>query len=198
MKRDGTTLLEVSTKTAVAHTVTYFLAGVVAFFWFDYARMFADTDLRFLMRPVDDPMVAAGPLFQPIRGALFGLLFYLLRDSWLGASRGWLVLWMLLVVVGVIGAFAPAPGSLEGMIYTKIPLGIQLRGLPEVIVQPLLLSLILWLWVPDPKRRWLDWSLGIAFTLVLLMSVLGMMAGRLHVTAANVPGAANANLGNEK
>jgi hypothetical protein len=84
------------------------------------------------------------------------------------------------------------------MIYMKIPLGVQFRGLPEVIVQPLLLSLVAWLWVPDSKKRWLDWSLGIAFTLVLLMSILGIMAGRLHVTAANEPGAADVKLGNER
>ena len=108
------TLLELVLKTAVAHTVTYFLAGVVAFFLFDYTRLFAETELRFLMRPVSDPMVAAGPLFQPIRGALFGLLFYSCRDSWMGLGRGWLVLWMMLVIVGVIGTFGPAPGCWKG------------------------------------------------------------------------------------
>src|SRR4029079_5133992 len=131
------------------------------FFGFDYTRMYSETDLKYLMRPVSDPLVAVGPMFQPIRGALFGLLFFLLRDSWIGVRRGWLVLWLMLVVVGGIGTFGPAPGSLWGSIYTTIRLRLQLRGLPEVIVQPLLLSLILWRWVPDPGKKWVGWSLGI-------------------------------------
>ena len=177
MSRESVTLLELVVKTAVAHTVTYFLAGVVAFFLFDYTRLFAETELRFLMRPVSEPMVAAGPLFQPIRGALFGLLFYVLRDSWMGLERGWLVLWMMLVIVGVIGTFGPTIGGLEGMIYTKIPLWVQLKGLPEVIVQPLLLSLLIWYWVPDRGKKGLDWGLGIAFALVLLLSILASAGG---------------------
>jgi len=110
MRRENVTLLEVVLKTAVAHTVTYFLVGLVAFFWFDYARLFAETELRFLMRPVSDPMVAAGPLFQP------------------------------------------------------------------------------------PKKKWLDWCLGIAFILVLLMSILGLLANRAdgHAAEAESPASAGA------
>src|SRR5262245_19279045 len=42
-------------KTMVAHTVTYFVIGVLAFLVFDYPRLFAETELRFLMRPTTDP-----------------------------------------------------------------------------------------------------------------------------------------------
>ena len=189
MERGKTTVLELAVKTAVAHTVTYFIAGVLAFFLFDYTRMFAETDLKYLMRPVSDPMVAAGALFQPVRGALFGLVFFLLKDSWLGRKRGWLVLWIVLVIVGVVGTFGPAPGSLEGMIYTRLPLSVQFRGLPEVIVQPLLLSLVLWFWVAAPKKKWLDWSLGLAFVLVLLMSGLGLLASLSTAHAAEAESA---------
>src|SRR5262245_54450753 len=47
-------------KTTVAHTVTYFVIGVLAFFVFDYPHLFAETELRFLMRPTTDPVVKAG------------------------------------------------------------------------------------------------------------------------------------------
>src|SRR6516162_10046999 len=94
---------ELVVKTMVTHTVTYFLIGLAAFWSFDYARTFAEPGARSLMRQTDDPLVIAGPLFQPIRGLLFGLAFYPLREPLFEARKGWLVLWLVLVVVGVLG-----------------------------------------------------------------------------------------------
>ena len=105
---------EVVVKTTVTHTVTYFLIGLAAYWSFDYARRFAEPGARPLLRQADEPLVMAGPLFQPIWGLLFGLAFYPLRQPLFGARAGWLVLWLVLVVVGILGAFGPAPGSVEG------------------------------------------------------------------------------------
>ena len=131
---------ELVVKTIVTHTLTYFLVGLAAFWSFAYARKFAEPGVRSLMRQTDDPLVMAGPLFQPIRGLLFGLVFYLLREPLFGARTGWLVLWLVLVVVGILGTFGPAPGSVEGMIYTTLPFRFQLESLPEIVVQALALS----------------------------------------------------------
>ena len=38
------------------------------------------------MRRKDDPVLMAGPLFQPIRGVLFGVVFYLLRREYFGRA----------------------------------------------------------------------------------------------------------------
>src|SRR5262249_27221313 len=78
-------------KTMVTHTVTYFLIGWAAFWSLGYARTFAEPGVRPLMRQADEPLVMAGPLFQPIRGLLFGLAFYPLRGPLFGARAGWLV-----------------------------------------------------------------------------------------------------------
>jgi hypothetical protein len=169
---------EVVVKTTVAHTVTYFLVGLAAFWFFDYARKFADPGVRSLMRQTDEPWVMAGPLFQPIRGLMFGLVFYLLRDAVFSARKGWLVLWAVLVVVGILGTFGPAPGSLEGVVFTRLPLHFHLESLPELLVQSLALAALLWWWVKHPGRRWLNWGLGLAFAAVLLLPLLGLLAGR--------------------
>jgi hypothetical protein len=169
---------EVVVKTIVVHTVTYFLVGLTAFWFFDYARKFAEPGVRSLMRQTDEPLVMAGPLLQPIRGLLFGVVFYLLREPLFRARRGWLVLWFVLVVVGVLGAFGPAPGSVEGMVYTTLPLRFHLESLPELVVQSLALAALLWYWVNHPGKRWLTWCLAIAFAAVLLLPVLGLLAGR--------------------
>jgi hypothetical protein len=171
-------LWEVVVKSMVAHTVTYFLVGLAAFWGLDYARTFAEPGVRPLMRPTDDPLVMAGPLFQPIRGLLFGLVFYLLRGPIFGARWGWLVLWLVLVVVGIVGTFGPAPGSVEGMVYTTLPLRFHLMSLPELAVQSLAFAALLGYWVNHPAKRWLTWSLGAAFVAVMVLPALGLLLGR--------------------
>jgi hypothetical protein len=171
----------VAVKTIVVHTVTYFVFGVLALFVFDYGRLFAETELRFLMRPISDPLVMAGPLLQPIRGLVFGAMLFMLRETFFATRWGWLRLWLVLVVVGIIGPAGPVPGSLEGMIYTKIPLLVQLKGLPEVVLQTLAFSWILCYWVDHPEKRWLSWCLGVVFVVVCLLPVLGLLASRAEV-----------------
>jgi len=162
-------------KTVVTHTVTYFLAGVVAFFLLDYATVIAETPLRLFMRPVSDPMVVAGPLLQPIRGLLFGAVFYVLREPFFFKARGWLAMWVVLLSVGILGTFGATPGSLEGVIYSVLPMSLHLRMLPEIIVQSLVFSWLLFHWVNHRERRWLTWVMGAAFVVVLLISGLGLV-----------------------
>ncbi len=177
MNRTRPTLLGVTVKTLVTHTVTYFIMGLLASLLLDYARFFAESSLSLIMRPTSDPWVMAGPLFQPVRGLLFGIVFYLLREPFFERKNGWLVMWLVLVVVGIIGVFGPAPGSVEGMIYTVFPLSVHLRSLPELLLQSLFLSLLLFYWINHPEKRWLNWVMGIAFALVMALPLLGLLAG---------------------
>jgi hypothetical protein len=177
MRADAPTLRAVVGKTVVVHTVTYFAAGLLALALLDYGRRFEDTELRHLMRPVSDPLVMAGPLFQPIRGALYGLVFYLLRDVVFRPPRGWLVMWAVLLIVGLVNTFGPAPSSIEGAIYTVLPLSLQVSLLPEGVVQTLALSAILFHWVAHPERRWLSWVLGAAFVVTMVLPTLGLLMG---------------------
>jgi hypothetical protein len=150
--------------------------GALAFFLFDYPRLIAETELRFLMRPTTDPIVMLGPLFQPIRGLIFGALLYMLRETFFSTRWGWLRLWLVLVVVGIIGPAGPVPGSLEGMIFTTIPLLVQLKGLPEVLLQTLIFSWVLCYWVDHPERRWLSWCLGVLFAAACVLPLVGLLA----------------------
>jgi len=177
MDQSRPTIIEVMIKTIVTHTVTYFIMGLLASLIFDYGSLFAETALNLLMRQTSETLVMAGPLFQPIRGILFGIVFFLLRDILFKRKNGWLVMWIVLVVVGIISPFGPTPGSIEGMIYTIIPIGIQLTGLPEVLLQALLLSVVLFYWVNHPEKKWLSWVMGIAFFLVMLLPTLGLLVG---------------------
>lgn len=170
--------LGVVLRTCVVHTVTYFAAGLVAYFALDYSRRFEQPPLSLLMRPTSDPLVAAGPLFQPIRGLLFGFVFWWMRDRIFGRPRGWLIAWGVTALLGIVNTFGPSPGSIEGLIYTRIPVAMQLGGLGEVIAQSALLAALTCYWVNHPRTRWLSIVLITLGVLVLLLSGLGV-ASRL-------------------
>jgi hypothetical protein len=172
------TLPSLTMKTVVVHTVTYFIAGILAFTINDYKTMYAQPPLSYLMRPTTDAIVMAGPLFQPIRGVIFALAFYPLRSVVFEKPRGWLVLWWVLLALGVFSTFGPAFGSVEGLIYTRLPARGQLLGLWEVVLQSLLFSFILFQWVNQPQKRWLPWALSTAFGVALLLPVLGLITTR--------------------
>lgn len=163
-------------KTIVVHTVTYFVCGIFAFYFLDYAHKFAEPGVREVMRQTNEPIVMAGPLFQPIRGLLFAIAFFPVRSAIFGQKHGWLSLWLLLFILGILNTFGPCSGSIEGMVYTRIPILSQLLGLSEVIAQSLLLSIILFYWVNHSDKRWLNWVLGAAFVIVLTLPILGLLA----------------------
>ena len=172
------TLSSLTIKTIVVHTVTYFVAGILAYTINDYQTTYSQPPLSYIMRPTTDRLVMAGPLFQPIRGVIFALAFYPLRSVLFATPRGWLTLWWLLLALGVFSTFGPAFGSVEGLIYTTIPARSQLLGLWEVLLQSFLFSFILFYWVNQPGKRWLRWTLGVAFCIVLLLPVLGLLTTR--------------------
>ncbi len=64
-------------KTVIVHTITYFVAGFLAYTLGGYEKTFSQPPLSYLMRPTSDPVVMAGPLFQPVRGVIFALALYL-------------------------------------------------------------------------------------------------------------------------
>jgi len=169
------TLAGLTIRTVVVHTVTYFVAGILAYTLGDYARTYSEPPLSYLMRPTSDEWVMAGPLLQPLRGVIFALAFYPLRRVLFVERRGWLILWWLLLALGVLSTFGPAPGSVEGLIYTVIPPRAQLLGLWETVLQSLLFSVVLFRWVTHPEKRWLNWTLGIAFCVVIILPLLGLL-----------------------
>lgn len=175
MATKPTTLFALTVKTIVMHTLTYFLMGILAATLLNYAERFARPEMICWMRPTTDPLVMAGVLFQPLRGIVFALVFFPLRQQLFDKRTGWLLLWWLLVGLGILATFGPAPGSIEGLVYTVIPWTDQVIGWLEVVPQAFLLSLGLWAWVRHSENRWLNWALGVAFVIVMLLPVLGLL-----------------------
>lgn len=132
------------------HVATYFVAGIAAMRLADYATLFA--------RPV-----VLGFALRPVWPAL--------RTS----PRGWLALWGLLVGLAGLGATGAAPGSLEGIVYTVLPLDFHLRGWPEVLAQTLAFAWLLHRWERSPSR-WLAVPVIATAALAIVASALGVAA----------------------
>jgi hypothetical protein len=160
-----------------SHLVTYFVAGVLAYSLLDYRTLFQTEGLSCLMRPISSRWVAAGPALQVFRGLIFALALYPFRSIFLGGRHGWLKLWGLLAGLAIFSTAGPAPGSVEGLIYTKIPIRTQLLGLPEVLLQTLAFSLLLLAWHRHPHRAWAV-VMGGLMLLGILMSVAGALLPR--------------------
>lgn len=179
MSNNQPSFMTLAIKTIVVHTITYFLMGILASTFLNYAERFARPEMACWMRQLDDPLIMAGPLLQPIRGLIFALAFYPLREILFGRKSGWLISWWLLVALGILSTFGPPPGSIEGMIYTRIPILDQLVGWLEVVPQALLLSVILFYWVNHPEKKWLNWVMGAVFFVMILMPVAGLLLRQL-------------------
>lgn len=177
MEQEHPKFVGLTIKTIVSHTTTYFFMGILAASLLNYAERFAQPEMVCWMRPTDDPMVMAGPLFQPLRGLIFALAFYPLRKILFHQKNGWLITWWVLVALGILSTFGPSPGSIEGLIYTRIPLSDQLTGLLEIVPQAFLLSAVLYYWVNHPEKRWLNWVMGVIFSITLLLPALGLLVG---------------------
>ncbi len=160
-------------QTAVVHTITYFIVGFSAFTLFKYTATLSDSKNN--MRPATDLIVRIGTLFQPIRGVLFGIVFYLLKDIVFQQKDGWLIIWIMLVAIGILSTFAPAASSIEGFIYLKSDYGRNWGGLIEILIQSFLLSIITYYWVNHSDSILLTWIMGILFTIVILLPSLVLL-----------------------
>lgn len=140
------TLLMFTFRVIIAHTLTYFVFGMLMSNVFDYADIFKRAIIRDYMLPIDEHNVLVGPFLQPIRGLIFAIGLWPIRGFLIEKKRGWLILWGLLVTIGILSTPAASPGSIEGMLYTKLPMWYHLIGYPEIGLQTLVFSIWLVWW----------------------------------------------------
>jgi hypothetical protein len=162
-------------RTIISHTVTYFATGVVAAILLDYSTRMSRPDVAPIIRKITDPVLMASPLFQPMRAALLAVVFYLLRDVLFSNRKGWLIMWCMLVVIGIVTPFSASWGGIEGMIFFNLPLWDHIVGWPEVFSQTLLLSVILTYWVDHPKSKRLRVILLVGFILAVLLPIIALL-----------------------
>jgi len=163
-------------KTVVCHTITYLLMGALASHFLHYEQIFNQPNSGY--RPFNSPWIMLGAPLQVFRGILFASVFYLFRESLFARRNGWLRMAWMLIAIGILGTFAAPAGSFEGLIFTTAPIAMQMRGYLEIVPQALLLSALLCYWVNHRGARWLNWTLGVLYSLCLALPILGLLAAR--------------------
>jgi hypothetical protein len=129
-------------KVTLIHALTYIVCGVLFSMIFSYQDTLSESTT---MRSMTDPLVMAAPLFQIVRGVLFGFVLLWMREIFVNRKFGWLKLWLILLVLGVFNTPAPSPGSIEGFIYllpTDEPFLHSIGGILEIATQTLLFSVL--------------------------------------------------------
>jgi magnesium-transporting ATPase (P-type) len=160
-------------KTVVCHSITYMIMGALAFHFLHYAELLKNPNSG--MKPVTSLWLILGVPLQVFRGVLFASVFYFFRERLFGRENGWLLMAWMLVGIGILGTFAAPPGSLEGFIFTTVPIAMQLRGYLEIVTQALLLSALLCYWVNHPGKKWLNWILGIVYFVCVGLPMLALV-----------------------
>jgi uncharacterized membrane protein len=127
-------------KVTIAHVVTYFICGMFFYKLFDYKDLSEQKVFGDFMKDINGPGIYFGPLWQFIRGLLFGGILLLFPKEFFQKKLGWLKLWAVVAGIGIINTPGAAIGSIEGMIYANIQPEAY-KGLVEVFVQTLLFSL---------------------------------------------------------
>ena len=171
--KQNTSFISFAGRMVVAHFLTYFVFGLL--FYLSglnvvvYYEQHPQPLVNALFRDTSSLLVTAGPLFQLLRGFIFALALYPFRTVFLGRKRGWLYLWGIFLAFAIFAPSSVAPGSIEGFVYTNLPISFHLIYLPEIVLQTLAFSWLFVAWEKHPGKK-LTISLVIIFFLILLMN----------------------------
>lgn len=142
--------LDFALKVIIVHFTTYLIAGLIFSSVFNYKAIFEMDIIKDYYISYYDHNIILGPLMQPIRGLLFAMVLYPLKDYFLKKKKGWINLWFLIIVIGIFSTPSASPSSIEGFLFTKVPLWFHLMGLPEILTQTLAFSFLLIYWLKKP------------------------------------------------
>ena len=128
-------------KVTLAHFITYMVCGLIGMTLFQYRE-----NIELIgFKSMDEINALHVMLGQIVRGILLGFVIWWIKDSIIGKKLAWFKLWAILVIIGIISTYGPAPGSIEGFLYLApvddVPFVFEFAML-EVLFQPLLFSVI--------------------------------------------------------
>ena len=136
-------------KVVIAHAVTYMLCGMVFYKVNNYKEELIDKNKGLQgakWRSQSDKVFRLIPVFQLLRGILLGLVLLIIKDAVYDVSFGFLKLFVILFITGLINVYQPATDSIEGYIYIEPEKGLTTKdiigGKVEIATQIMLFSII--------------------------------------------------------
>ena len=168
-------ILKFSFKSIIVHTFTYFVFGLIMSNLFDYEKIFQMEIIKDFMRDYSSPMILFGPLLQPIRGFIFALAIWPIRKIIIDQKYGWLILWNIIVLIGILSTPSASPASIEGVIYSKLPLWYHFLGFPELLMQSFCFSYLLVKWENGRLNKIFSLAIVSLTILILIIIILGII-----------------------
>lgn len=161
----------------IMHIVTYFLFGFIFAFYNPFHQGVHTIELypeyQVFFKTMDSIYVIGGGLFQIFRAPIIAASLYPFKDVFLGKKNGWLYLCGVMVALTLIGSVVPGPGSIEGLLYTNLPLALHLDGYPEVITQMIGFSYLVYYWEHNQSKK-LTYAIVAVFLAIVFMLSMGV------------------------
>jgi len=160
-----------------AHSIAYFIAGVIAMAFMNYETIWATEIMSGFYRPIESPIVGlGGTILQIPRGILIALFILPLRKVFFEEKLGLLKLGLIIFGFSVISTIGAVCSSYEGFIYLMLPLEIHLIGYFECILYISLFIGILFLAQKFAHKKIAVILPVILIILLILMGIMGYLA----------------------
>ncbi|MDD4296458.1 MAG: hypothetical protein PHC69_05805 [Ruminiclostridium sp.] len=158
--------LKLISRITAIHIFTYIISAITFAIVFDYNELFRKGITAYYMKDYGSVKIIAGPIIQLFRGVLYGVVLLLTKDSFINKKYGYLKLWMVMLILGLLNPLTISPGSIMGMVYTQLSLEFHLKSVIEAAVQSLLFAAIV------TKSNFFEKKVSVAPRLALLLTIL--------------------------
>ncbi len=139
----------------LVHVLIYIFIGVIFENFQNYAGLFANIEKCFDFRTSKSTIFRMASFWQIFRGAFFAFILYPFYNIIIKSNYAWLKLFFLIWGFSLIGSIAPIPGSIEGLIYTKITIIEHLAVFIKFTIEIFVFS---WFFVKWENRTDRDYS----------------------------------------
>ncbi|MFN4179316.1 MAG: hypothetical protein ACK4I8_03300, partial [Armatimonadota bacterium] len=154
---DGRRFVNFALKVIVAHTVTYFIVGAIAYQVLTKPLYIGEhAVMATFMRTEAEPEIWRHVMIwflpaQVMRGFLMAVALFPFLDALVGwnLAKRFLTIAGVYLIFGFWASAVAAPGTIEGLVYLRpeFTLSVHLTVQPEIIVQGVLMSALIAYWV---------------------------------------------------
>jgi hypothetical protein len=157
-----------------AHTISYFIAGIVAMAIFDYKDWWSSEYMAAFYRDIDSPIVAlGGGILKIFIGIIVALILLPLRKTFFEEKYGLLKLALVIFGFSIVLTYGAVITSFEGLIYLKVTFIYHIRGIPEGLIWLSLFIGILFISIKYSHKKIVTILSILIVALISIMTLIG-------------------------
>ena len=158
-----------------AHTISYFIAGIIAVLFFNYQEWWSSEYISAFYRDFESSIVGLGPFLQIFRGVIVAFIILPLRKTFFEEKYGLLKLALIIFGFSIVSTYGAVITSFEGLIYLRVPFSYHIRGIPEGLIWLSLFIGILFISTKYTHKKWITILSIIIVCLIGFMSLMGFL-----------------------